>query len=173
MADRIKLEITLFMIELNSSVHEHPMSLLAEMYGYLARQYTVFGQHIHVGVKNGDEAIALTRRLSAYAPHLIAMSGSSPYSEGIDTLFACSRLNAANSFPLSGHMPPEIIDWYGFEVHMSQPYSFGLAESIKDLYWDIRPKPEFGTVEVRVCDMPLTIERACQIAAFVQALTVM
>ncbi|MBJ7264264.1 MAG: glutamate--cysteine ligase [Burkholderiaceae bacterium] len=219
MADRIKPEITLSMIELNSSVHEHPMGLLAEMremrdiicqaadavgasvcgggahpfmrwqeraisdaprfkylaemYGYLARQFTVFGQHIHVGVKSGDEAIALTRRLSAYVPHLIAMSASSPYSEGVDTLFACSRLNAVNSFPLSGHMPAEINDWYGFEAHMSQLYSFGLAESIKDLYWDIRPKPDFGTVEVRICDTPLTVERACQIAAFVQALAVM
>lgn len=218
-ADRVKPEITRSMIELNSTVHEHPVGLqaemremrdvlcaaagaigisvcgggahpfmrwqdraisdtprfqyLAEMYGYLARQFTVFGQHIHVGVKSGDEAIALTRRLSPYVPHLIALSASSPYSEGVDTLFACSRLNAVNSFPLSGHMPETITDWYGFEAHMSKLMSFGLAESIKDLYWDIRPKPDFGTVEVRVCDTPLTVERACQIAAFVQALAVM
>lgn len=218
-ADRVKPEITRSMIELNSTVHEHPVGLqaemremrdvlctaaeaigisvcgggahpfmrwqeraisdtprfqyLAEMYGYLARQFTVFGQHIHVGVKSGDEAIALTRRLSPYVPHLIALSASSPYSEGVDTLFACSRLNAVNSFPLSGHMPETITDWYGFEAHMAKLVSFGLAESIKDLYWDIRPKPDFGTVEVRVCDTPLTVERACQIAAFVQALAVM
>ena len=146
---------------------------LAEMYGYLARQFTVFGQHIHIGVKTGDEAIALTRRLSPYVPHLIALSASSPYSEGVDTLFACSRLNAVNSFPLSGHMPADIKDWYGFEAHVLQLYEFGLAESIKDLYWDIRPKPDFGTVELRVCDTPLTVERACQLAAFVQALSVM
>jgi carboxylate-amine ligase len=219
MADRIKPEITRSMIELNSTVHQDPLALqaemremrnvvcqaadavgasvcgggahpfmrwsdqtisderrfkyLAEMYGYLARQFTVFGQHIHVGVKSGDEAIALIRRLSAYAPHLIAMSASSPYCEGSDTLFACSRLNATNSFPLSGHMPADITDWYGFVAHMERLYSFGLAESIKDLYWDIRPQPNFGTVEVRICDTPLTVERACQIAAFVQALAVM
>ena len=146
---------------------------LAEMYGYLARQFTVFGQHIHVGVKTGDEAIALTRRLSPYVPHLIALSASSPYSEGVDTLFACSRLNAVNSFPLSGHLPADIRDWYAFEAHVLQLQAFGLAESIKDLYWDIRPKPDFGTVELRICDTPLTVERACQLAAFVQALAVM
>ncbi len=146
---------------------------LAEMYGYLARQFTVFGQHIHIGVQTGDEAIALTRRLSPYVPHLIALSASSPYSEGVDTLFACSRLNAVNSFPLSGHMPADIVDWYGFEAHVLQLQDCGLAESIKDLYWDIRPKPDFGTVELRVCDTPLTVERACQLAAFVQALAVM
>jgi len=218
-ADRVKPEITRSMIELNSSVHEHPMGLLvemremrdalceaadavgvavsgggthpfmrwqdraisdtprfqylAEMYGYLARQFTVFGQHIHVGVKSGDEAIGLVHRLSPYVPHLIAMSASSPYCEGVDTMFSCSRLNAVNSFPLAGHMPPEVRDWYGFEAHIAQLRSYGLAESIKDLYWDIRPKPEFGTVEVRICDTPLTVERACRLAAFTQALSIL
>ena len=91
----------------------------------------------------------------------------------MDTLFSCSRLNAVNSFPLAGHMPPEVKDWYQFEAHLSQLRAYGLAESIKDLYWDIRPKPEFGTVEIRVCDTPLTVERACQIAALAQALAVL
>lgn len=218
-ADRVKPEITRSMIELNSSVHEHPMGLLAEMremrdalveaadavgvsvagggahpfmrwqersisdtprfqylaemYGYLARQFTVFGQHIHLGVQSGDDAIRLVRRLSPYVPHFIALSASSPYCEGVDTLFSCSRLNAVNSFPLAGHMPPEVKDWYQFEAHLSQLRAYGLAESIKDLYWDIRPKPEFGTVEIRVCDTPLTVERACQIAALAQALAVL
>ncbi len=217
-ADRIKPEITRAMIELNSSVHDHPAGLLvemremrdalcnaaetcgvrvtgggahpfmrwqdrsisdtprfhylAEMYGYLARQFTVFGQHIHVGVTSGDHAIALTRRLTPYVPHFIAMSASSPYYEGVDTLFSCCRLHSVNSFPLAGHMPVDIEDWYGFEAHLAQLRAFGLAESIKDLYWDIRPKPDFGTVELRVCDTPLTVEKACQLAAFAQALSV-
>jgi carboxylate-amine ligase len=219
MADRIKPEITRSMIELNSSVHEHPMGLLAEMremrdvlcdaadevgvlvagggthpfmrwqertisdsprfqylaemYGYLARQFTVFGQHIHVGVTSGDQAIRMVHGLSPYVPHFIALSASSPYYEGVDTLFSCSRLNSVNSFPLAGHLPPDITDWYLFESYIAQLRQSGLAESIKDLYWDIRPKPEFGTVEIRVCDTPLTVERACQIAAFAQALAVL
>jgi len=217
-ADRVKPEITRSMIELNSSVHEHPVGLLAEMremrdalceatdavgvavagggahpfmrwqeraisdsprfqylaemYGYLARQFTVFGQHIHLGVRSGDQAISLTRRLSPYVPHFIALSASSPYYEGVDTLFSCCRLNAVNNFPLAGHIPVDVQDWYRFEAHLAQLRSFGLAESIKDLYWDIRPKPEFGTVEIRVCDTPLTVEKACQLAAFAQALSV-
>jgi glutamate---cysteine ligase / carboxylate-amine ligase len=216
MADRVKPEITRSMIELNSSVHEHPAGLLAEMremrdvmveatdalgiaiagggvhpfmhwqdrsihdsprfqylaetYGYLARQFTVFGQHIHLGTTSGDEAIRLVRSLSPYVPHFIALSASSPYFEGVDTQYACCRLNAVNNFPLSGHLPENVRDWYGFEAHIAQLRSTGLAESIKDLYWDIRPKPEFGTVEIRVCDTPLTVERACQLAAFAQAL---
>ncbi|AZY47905.1 YbdK family carboxylate-amine ligase [Bordetella avium] len=218
-ADRIKPEITRSMIELNSSVHEHPAGLLAEMremrdalceaadavgvsvsgggthpfmrwqertisdtprfqylaemYGYLARQFTVFGQHIHLGVPSGDAAVRLVHGLSPYVPHFIALSASSPYREGVDTLFSCARLNAVNSFPLAGHLPPEVADWYHFEAHIAQLRASGLAESIKDLYWDIRPKPEFGTVEIRVCDTPLTVERACQLAAFAQALAVL
>jgi len=143
---------------------------LSEMYGYLARQFTVFGQHIHLGVPSGDAAIAVTHKLSPYVPHFIAMSASSPYFEGVDTQFACSRLNALNAFPMCGHLPPEVVDWHGFESYFAQMQSSGLIESIKDLYWDVRPKPEFGTAEIRVCDTPLTVERACQLAAFAQAL---
>lgn len=145
---------------------------LAEMYGYLARQFTVFGQHIHLGVASGDDAIRLMHGLSPYVPHFIALSASSPFREGVDTLFSCARLNAVNSFPLAGHLPPAVADWYGFEAHLDQLRDSGLAESLKDLYWDIRPKPEFGTVEIRVCDTPLSVERACQLAAFAQVLAI-
>ena len=217
-SDLIKPEITRSMIELNSSVHQNPTTLLAEMRemrdtlcaaadavgievagggthpfmrwqecrisdtprfqylaemcGYLARQFTVFGQHIHIGVTSGDEAIKRVRQLSPYVPHFIALSAASPYCEGADTLFSCSRLNAVNSFPLSVHLLQDVKDCYGFEAYTSQLRAFGLAESIKDLYWDIRPKPEFGTVEIRVCDTPLTVKRACQLAAFAQVLMV-
>jgi carboxylate-amine ligase len=145
---------------------------LSEMYGYLARQFTVFGQHIHLGVESGDSAIAMTHRLSPYVPHFIALSASSPYFEGVDTLFSCSRLNALNAFPMCGHLPPDVKDWYDFEAYFAQLRSSELIDSIKDLYWDVRPKPEFGTVEIRVCDTPLTVEKACQLAAFAQTLGV-
>lgn len=216
--DRVKPEITRSMIELNSSVHSHPDTLLAEMkhlrtgvldaadhlgieiagggthlfqrwnerkifdsprfeylsktYGYLASQFTVFGQHIHIGCVSGDEAIKLTQHLSAFVPHFIALTASSPYYEGVDTRFSCCRLNAVNGFPMAGHLPENVDDWAGFEAYFSRLSGLGLIASIKDLYWDIRPKPEFGTVEVRVCDTPLTIERAVQLGAFAQALSV-
>ena len=153
------------------TIYDSPrFQYLSEMYGYLARQFTVFGQHIHLGVPSGDAAIAMTQKLSPYVPHFIAMSASSPYFEGVDTQFACSRLNALNAFPMCGHLPPEVVDWHGFEAYFAQLQTSGLIESIKDLYWDVRPKPEFGTVEIRVCDTPLTVVKACQLAAFAQAL---
>ena len=143
---------------------------MAGRFGYLASKFTVFGQHIHLGVSGGDEAIALIRRLTPYVPHLMAIAASSPYQEGVDTQFASSRPHALHGFPLAGHMPYEIADWYGFEAHLLRMRAHGLIDDLKELYWDIRPKPELGTVEIRVCDTPLSVERACQIAAFAQAL---
>ncbi len=144
---------------------------VAGRFGYLASKFTVFGQHIHLGASSGDDAIAMIRRLMPYTPHLVAMAASSPYQDGIDTQFASSRPHAMNGFPLAGHMPEEISDWYGFEAHMMTMRAYGLIDDLKELYWDIRPKPELGTVEIRVCDTPLCVERACQIAAFAQALS--
>jgi carboxylate-amine ligase len=142
---------------------------LAGLYGYLAKQFTVFGQHIHVGCVDGDEAVYLTHTLSRYVPHFIALSASSPFQQGEDTLFDSSRLSVVNAFPLSGTMPL-VRDWEEFEAYFSRMQGFGIVKSMKDFYWDIRPKPEFGTVEIRVCDTPLSVDRAAAIAAYAQAL---
>jgi carboxylate-amine ligase len=142
---------------------------LSERYGYLAKQFTVFGQHIHVGCESGDQAIWLTHALHRYVPHFIALSASSPFQDGTDTLFASSRLNAVSAFPLSGQAPA-VTTWSEFLDYFEMLRACGVAESIKDLYWDVRPKPEYGTVEIRVCDTPLTVERAVALAAFAQCL---
>jgi carboxylate-amine ligase len=142
---------------------------LAGLYGYLAKQFTVFGQHIHVGCADGDEAVYLTHALSPYVPHFIALSASSPFQQGEDTLFDSSRLSVVNAFPLSGTMPL-VRNWEEFEAYFSRMQGFGIVKSMKDFYWDIRPKPEFGTVEIRVSDTPLSVDRAAAIAAYAQAL---
>ena len=140
-----------------------------QRYGYLAKQFTVFGQHIHVGVTSADDAIWLTQALGEYVPAFIALSAASPFVDGVDTLFQSARLNAVSAFPLSGQCPP-LAGWADFLDHFSLLQDCGIAKSIKDLYWDVRPKPEFGTVEIRVCDTPLTIERAAALAALAQSL---
>ena len=102
-------------------------------------------------------------------PHFIALAASSPFSQGADTWFDCSRLNSSLHFPLSGR-PPRLVTWADFVAYFERLEALGVATSMKDFYWDIRPKPEFGTVEVRVCDSPLTVERAAALAAYMQAL---
>jgi carboxylate-amine ligase len=142
---------------------------LYQRYGYLAKQFTVFGQHVHVGVASADDAIWLTQALGVYVPDFIALSASSPYIDGEDTFYQSARLNAVSAFPLSGQCPP-LADWADFHRHFSFLQACGIAQSIKDLYWDVRPKPEFGTVEIRVCDTPLSIEKACALTALAQSL---
>ena len=140
---------------------------LYQRYGYLAKQFTVFGQHIHVGCETADDAVWLTQALGPYVPIFIALSASSPFVDGVDTFFQSARLNAVSAFPLSGQCP-EVADWAAFVEHFQFLKACGIVSSIKDLYWDIRPKPEFGTVEIRVCDTPLSIETASALAALAQ-----
>ncbi len=142
---------------------------VSELYGYLAKQFTVFGQHIHIGCIDGDTAVYLTQAMARYMPHFIALSASSPFLQGTDTLFDSSRLNVVSAFPLSGTMPP-ITDWAAFNTYFDTMRGYGIVESMKDFYWDIRPKPEYGTIEIRVCDTPLTSRRAATLAGYAQAL---
>jgi carboxylate-amine ligase len=211
----VKPEVTLSMIELNSSIQESFAGALAELdaqralvaeaagvlnlgvcgggahpfhdwserrvypaerfravtqrYGYLAKQFTVFGQHVHLGCRSGDEAVYLTHRLTRYLPHFIALSAASPFYQGEDTSFQSSRLTAVSAFPLSGHMP-FVPDWAAFLEYFETMRGYGIVEGMKDFYWDIRPKPEYGTIEIRVCDTPLTVRRAALLAGYAQAL---
>jgi len=142
---------------------------ILERYGYLAKQFTVFGQHIHIGCASGDDAVYLVHMMTRYVPHFIALSAASPFYQGEDTSFQSSRLTAVNAFPLAGHMP-FVEDWAEFIEYFHKMRALGVVESMKDFYWDIRPKPEFGTVEMRICDTPLTVARAAQLAAYAQAL---
>jgi len=144
--------------------------LVSELYGYLAKQFTVYGQHIHIGCANGDEAVRLVHLLARYIPHFIALSASSPFYQGVDTTFQSSRLTSINAFPLSGYMP-FLADWDGFNAYFEKMARLGIVASMKDFYWDIRPKPEYGTVEIRVCDTPLKIETAVALAAYAQTLS--
>ena len=142
---------------------------LSELYGYLAKQFTIFGQHVHIGCPAPDEALVLLHCLSRYIPHFIALAGASPFVQGIDTGFHSARLNSVFAFPLSGRAPL-VRSWEDFGVFFEKMTATGVVESMKDFYWDIRPKPEFGTIEVRVMDTPLTVRRAAQIAAYIQSL---
>jgi carboxylate-amine ligase len=142
---------------------------VAGLYGYLAKQFTVFGQHVHIGCEGGTQAMQLLHRLAGYIPQFIALAASSPYFQGVDTSFDCSRLNSIYAFPLSGRAP-FLTDWPAFESYFAKLKRLGVVESMKDFYWDIRPKPEYGTIEVRVFDTPLTVERAAALAAYLQAL---
>ncbi|WP_426104196.1 YbdK family carboxylate-amine ligase [Massilia sp. TSP1-1-2] len=143
---------------------------LSALYGYLAKQFTVFGQHVHIGCASGDDAMFLLHSLSRYIPHFIALSASSPFVQGHDSHFDSARLNSVFAFPMSGRAP-FMLTWDEFaNAYFAKMEATGIIKSMKDFYWDIRPKPEYGTIELRVCDTPLTVERAAALAGYLQAL---
>ncbi|SAL15125.1 carboxylate-amine ligase [Caballeronia cordobensis] len=143
---------------------------ISELYGYLAKQFTVFGQHVHIGCPDPNSALFLLHSMSRYIPHFIALSASSPYIQGVDTGFHSARLNSVFAFPLSGRAP-FVLTWDSFEEYFSKMVNTGVVNSMKDFYWDIRPKPGFGTIEVRVMDTPLSVDKAAAIACYIQTLS--
>jgi carboxylate-amine ligase len=142
---------------------------LSELYGYLTKQFTIFGQHVHVGCPDADSALLMLHRMSRYIPHFIALSASSPFVQAQDTQFDSARLNSVFAFPMSGRAP-FTLSWEAFGHWFAKTTRTGVVKSMKDFYWDIRPKPEYGTIEIRVFDTPLTVERAAALAGFVQSL---
>ncbi|WP_454780709.1 YbdK family carboxylate-amine ligase [Legionella sp. WA2022007384] len=141
---------------------------ISTKYRFLSKMATEFGQHIHIGCGNSADALYLTHALSRYVPQLIALSASSPFYQGVNTHFCSSRSIMFNAFPLSGFMP-YLTDWKQFSDYYYKMRSLDIIVNMKDFYWDIRPKPEFGTVEIRVFDAPLTINKAVLIAAYIQS----
>ncbi len=142
---------------------------LSQLYGYLSKQFTIFGQHVHVGCPDADSALLMLHRMSRYIPHFIALSASSPFVQGQDTQFDSARLNSVFAFPMSGRAP-FTLRWEEFGAWFAKSTRTGVVKSMKDFYWDIRPKPEYGTIEIRVFDTPLTVERAAALSGYVQAL---
>ena len=142
---------------------------LTELYGYLTKQFTIFGQHVHIGCPDADAALLMLHRMSRYIPHFIALSASSPFVQAQDTQFDSARLNSVFAFPMSGRAP-FTLSWDEFGKFFKKTTRTGVVKSMKDFYWDIRPKPEYGTIEIRVFDTPLTVERAAALSGFVQAL---
>jgi len=142
---------------------------LYQTYGYLTKLYSVFAEHIHIGCDNPEDAIYLSHALSRFIPQFIALSGSSPFYQSMDAHYCSTRANIINKFPLSSVMP-YLANWSEFCDYFAEMQTLGIVESMKDFYWDIRPKPEYGTVEIRICDTPLNIRRAASLAAYAQAI---
>ncbi|MCW2852914.1 MAG: glutamate--cysteine ligase, partial [Nocardioides sp.] len=136
---------------------------------WLARQLQIFGVHVHVGVRSPDKVIPIVNALTAYVPHLLAVSASSPYWIGNDTGLASSRSKVFEQLPTAG-LPYQLSGWPAFEDYMETQIKTGTIASIKEVWWDIRPHPTYGTVELRVCDGLPTLHEVGMVAAIGQCL---
>ncbi|MEO7579433.1 MAG: YbdK family carboxylate-amine ligase [Massilia sp.] len=142
----------------------------ARKFGYLAKLFTVFGMHVHIGMPNGDEALRVCAWLTQRAPLFIALSANSPCWQGEESGFCSARSNVVGAFPTSGTMPAKLRSWRAFEAHFARLAQHGIVNSIKDFYWDVRPKPEYGTVELRVLDTPLHPAHAAALGCYAREL---
>jgi glutamate---cysteine ligase / carboxylate-amine ligase len=142
---------------------------LVEQMQWLARRIQTFGVHVHVGIRDGSKAIPIVNALAAYLPHFLALTASSPFWCGEDTGLASSRSVTFGQLPTSGP-PPRLKDWKQFEDYMDVLHRAGTIRSIKEVWWDIRPHPDFGTVEIRMADGTPTLREVGMMAALGQSL---
>ncbi|HTW18903.1 MAG TPA: glutamate--cysteine ligase [Mycobacteriales bacterium] len=124
---------------------------LVEDMQWLARRLQIFGVHVHVGVRSPQKAIPIVNALTAYIPHFLALSGSSPYWVGTDTGLASARSKVFEGLPTAG-IPYQLSGWNDFEHFMATLISAQTIHSVREVWWDVRPHPQFGTVELRICD---------------------
>ncbi len=134
-----------------------------------ARRLLICGIHVHVGVPSGEHAIALTNALSCFIPHFLALSASSPFWAGRDTGLASSRSKIFEGLPTAG-LPPRLTNWAEFVTLMRTLLSAQTITSIREVWWDIRPHPNFGTIELRMCDGMNTLSEIAAVTALAQSM---
>ena len=137
----------------------------------VGKRFITQGLHVHIGINNCEKAIQVNNALRIYLPLLLALSTSSPFFEGEDTGLYSYRTKLFEALPLAG-MPDYLNDWNHFENLTERLQNAGIINSVKDLWWDVRPHPGFGTVEIRVCDIPVNFKAILSLVALIQALVV-
>lgn len=141
---------------------------LIERMQWPARRLLICGTHVHVGVLDGHRAISIVNEVQRHLPVFLALSATSPYFEGEDSGLASARAKVFESLPTAG-LPPFLSGWLDFESFMSTLLDSRCISSIREVWWDIRPHPDFGTVEFRMCDATQTVTEAVALAALAQA----
>lgn len=142
---------------------------LVELMQDVARRLVTFGLHVHVGVDSGDKAVMVCDRMLRYLPLLLALSSNSPFWENRNTGLHSNRSKIMEGLPTAG-LPPNMRNYSEYTWLINHLISTGFINTIREIWWDIRPHHNFGTVEIRVCDMPANLEQVLSIAAFVQCL---
>ncbi len=134
-----------------------------------ARRSSCHGIHYHVGVRSGDAAVVIANSMATFLPLLLAPSASSPYWHGQDTGMASARTKVFEGMP-TADLPPELAGYDAFVALMADMSRAGAIQTIRELWWDIRPHPNFGTVEIRVCDGMGRLDEVIALGAFAQCL---
>jgi carboxylate-amine ligase len=142
---------------------------LVERIQWPARRLAIHGIHFHIGVRSGERAVAIANSLAFHLPVFLALSASSPFWHGLDTGMASSRTKIFEGLPTAG-LPPLLDSYEDFEAFMEALIAANAIESVREVWWDIRPHPSFGTVELRMCDAMASLEEIAAVAALAQSL---
>ena len=135
----------------------------------VGRRFITQGLHVHIGVGDAERAIRINNHMRMYLPLLLALSTSSPFYTGEVTGLYSYRTKLFEALPMAG-LPDMIEGWEEFKSMTALLVSGGIIASVKDLWWDVRPHPGFGTVEVRICDLPCKHRHTLALVALIQAL---
>ncbi len=139
-------------------------NVIAEDLQAVVRRLLICGMHVHVSVGEDDLRIDLMNQVAYFLPHLLALSTSSPYWQGLDTGLNSYRLSVWDEMPRTGL--PNLFDSYAeYERHVNVLVNAGLIEDATKIWWDIRPSSRFPTLEMRICDVCTDINDAVAIAA--------
>ena len=171
------LDATLFSTSLHpfskasdQSVSDNPRykRIMSELQ-FIGTRFISQGLHVHIGVDDEEKVIKINNNMRIYLPILLALTTSSPFFEGTDTGLMSYRSKLFESLPLAG-TPDSLEDWEEFNLLVNLLQKSGIIESVKDIWWDVRPHPDFGTIEVRICDLPYSFRDILAITALIQAL---
>ena len=136
---------------------------------WVAQREVIFGQHVHVAVPGPDEAMIAHNRLSEHAPLLLALSANSPFWQGMDTGFESTRVKIFETFPRAG-MPPAFPDYESFEEYVDMMVESGAMDDYTYCWWDVRPHPRIGTIELRILDTQTGLRPAVALTALTQCI---
>jgi carboxylate-amine ligase len=142
---------------------------LVDQMQYVARRELIFGLHIHVAVDDPEKAIQVVNGLLVELPLLLALSANSPFWRSEPTGLSSTRQMVFAAFPRSGP-PPRFHDYSDYAEVVGQLEKTGCIADYSHIWWDIRPHPRLGTVEIRICDAVTRVEHAVALAAYCQAL---
>lgn len=134
-----------------------------------ARSNLIFGLHVHVGMEDKNMAMHLVNSMRYFLPHVYALSTNSPFWEGRNTGFKSFRSKVFDKFPRTG-IPGVFDNYTQYENYVNLLVKTRCIDNPKKIWWDIRIHPVFPTLEVRICDVPLTVDETICIAALIQAL---
>jgi carboxylate-amine ligase len=142
---------------------------LVELLQDSARRLVTFGLHVHVGVDSGDKAVMISDRILRHLPTLLALSANSPFWNGRNTGLHSQRSKVMADLPTAG-LPPLMRNWSEYVWLLRHMVSTGFIQTIREVWWDVRPHHNFGTVEVRICDMPPDLPCVLALTALTQCL---